>query len=54
MVIQAGESNPAVAFALNGHGGVDEVLLEVVVDPEMLPRTGLQEVTVPEEWQDEC
>ena len=49
-VIQAGENVPAAAFALNGPGGVLEVQLQVVVDPEMLPRTGLQEVGVHEGW----
>ena len=52
MVIQAGENIPAAAFVLNGSDGVLEVLLQVVVGPEILPRTGLQEVAVPEEWQD--
>ena len=52
MVIQAGENIPAATFALNGRGGVVEVLFEVVFGPEIFPRTGLQEVAVPEEWQD--
>ena len=37
MVIQAGENVPAAAFVLNGHGGVLEVLLQVVVGPEVFP-----------------
>ena len=51
MVIQTGENVPVVAFALNGRDSVDDVLLEVMVGPESLPRTGLHEVAVPEEWQ---
>ena len=51
MVIQAGENVPAAAFALNGPDGVLEVLLQVVVDPDIFPRTGLQEVDVHEGWQ---
>ena len=47
-VIQAGENVPAAALALNGPNGVLEVRLQVVVGPEMLPRTGLQEVDVHE------
>ena len=41
MVIQAGENVPVAAFALNGRDGVVEVLLQVVVGPEILARTGL-------------
>ena len=52
-VIQAGENVPAAAFALNGPDGVLEVLLQVVVGPEILHRAGLHEVVVPEEGQDE-
>ena len=46
MVIQAGETIPVTAFALNGRASVVEVLLQVVVGPEMFPHTGLQEVAV--------
>ena len=53
MVIQAGENVPAATFALHCCDSVFEVLLQVVVGSEILPRTGLQEVAVPEEWQDE-
>ena len=42
MVIQARENVTTAVFALNGQGGVDDVLLEVVIGPEFLPRTGLQ------------
>ena len=50
MVIQAGGNVPAAAFALNGPDGVLEVMLQVVVGPESLPRAGLQEVDVHEGW----
>ena len=50
MVIQARENVPAAAFALNGPGGILEVLLQMVVGPKSLPRMGLQEVAVPKEW----
>ena len=49
IVIQAEENVPVAAFVLNGRDGVVEVLLQVVVGPEILPCTGLQEVAVPEE-----
>ena len=47
-VIQAGDNIPATAFALKDHVGVVEVLLQMVVGPEMLPHTGLQEVELHE------
>ena len=47
-VIQAGDNVPATAFALKDHGGVVEVLLQVVVGPDLVPRTGLQEVELHE------
>ena len=43
-VIQAGDNVPATAFALSDPDGVVEMLLQVVVVPEIVPRTGLQEV----------
>ena len=47
-VIQAGDNVPATAFALRDPDGVVEVLLKVVVGPEIVPRTGLQEVELRE------
>ena len=47
-VIQAGDNVPATAFALSDPDGVVEVLLQVVLGPEIVPRTGLQEVELRE------
>ena len=47
-VIQAGDNVPATAFARKDPDGVVEVLLQVVVGPEIVPRTGLQEVELHE------
>ena len=50
-VIQAGENVPAATFTLNGPADVLEVQLQVVVGPEMFPRTDLQEVDMHESWR---
>ena len=47
-VIQAGDNVPTTAFALSDPDGVVEVLLQVVLGPEIVPRTGLQEVDLRE------
>ena len=47
-VIQAGDNVQATAFVMNDPVGVLTVRLQVVAGPEMLPRTGLQEVELPE------
>ena len=43
---------PPIAFALNGRNEVKEIQLEVVAGPKAVPRVGLQEVVLPEKWQD--
>ena len=48
IVIEAGENVPASAFTLNGRGGVEDILLEVVTGTEVVPYVGLQDVVVPE------
>ena len=50
LVIQTGENVPVTAFALNGPDSVLKVKLQVMIGPEMLPRTSLQEVDVHEGW----
>ena len=47
-LIQAGDNVPAAAFTLNDPVGVLQVQLQVVVDPEIMPHTGLQEVELHE------
>ena len=47
-VIQARDNVPADAFVLNDPVGVLKMQLQLVAGPEMLPRTGLQEVELHE------
>ena len=42
VMTKACESVPASVFALNGWGWIDDILLEVVAGPKIVPRIGLQ------------
>ena len=43
---------PLRAFSLNGQNEVEEIQLEVVVGPKAVPPIHLQEVVMPEKWQE--
>ena len=50
--VDAGKNVPPNVFALNDWNKIEEIQLEAVAGPKMIPRVGLQKLVVPEKCQD--